>query len=83
MSFSTPSPATLSCSLQQSLQVYIHSGRLAEIVYQSPSGDVCVVHESIRDLLSRAGRDFLVLGAGRVLAVDHIIMIDGRRLAEN
>lgn len=83
MSFSTPSPATLSCSLQQSLQEYIHSGQLAEIVYQAPSGDVCVVHEPIRDLLSRAGRDFLVLGAGRVLAVDHIIMVDGMQLADS
>ncbi len=45
-------------------------------------GQVCVVHGVIREVLSRAGRDFVVLGKGQVVSADHIIMIDGERLTK-
>lgn len=77
-----PSPATASWSVQQMLREYVGSQRIAEIVYQDPAGQVCEVHDVIRDLLSRAGHDFLVFGTGKVMGVEHVIMIDGRRLTK-
>jgi hypothetical protein len=82
MSASNPSPATMSWTLQQRLQEYARAMKLAEIIYQDPNGQVCVVHGVIRDVLSRAGRDFVVLGKGQVVSADHIIMIDGERLTK-
>lgn len=82
MSASNPSPATVSWSVQKMLREYVGSQRIAEIVYQNPAGQVCEVHEVIRDLLSRAGHDFLVLGTGKVVGAEHVIMIDGQWLTK-
>lgn len=82
MSASNPSPATVSWSVQNMLREYVGSQRIAEIVYQNPAGQVCEVHEVIRDLLSRAGHDFLVLGTGKVVGAEHVIMIDGQWLTK-
>ncbi|MET4025869.1 hypothetical protein ABIE59_001394 [Marinobacter sp. MBR-99] len=82
MSASTPSSSVISWSVQERLRAYVRSQQLAEIVYQDPSGQVCLVHEVIRDLLSRAGHDFLVLGKGKVVGVEHVIMVDGQRLTK-
>ncbi|WP_031210206.1 hypothetical protein [Marinobacter sp. EVN1] len=82
MSATNPSPATMSWTLQQRLQEYARAMKLAEIIYQDPNGQVCVVHGVIREVLSRAGRDFVVLGKGQVVSADHIIMIDGERLTK-
>ncbi|MGC8122029.1 hypothetical protein [Marinobacter sp. VGCF2001] len=82
MSASTPSPATMPWTVQQRLQEYVRAMKLAEIIYQDPNGQVYVVHGVIRDVLSRAGRDFVVVGKGQVVAADHIMMIDGQRLTK-
>ncbi|WP_303290519.1 hypothetical protein [Marinobacter sp. SS5-14b] len=82
MSATNPTPETISWTIQEMLREYIRSRQLAEIVYQDPSGQVCIVHEVVRDLLSRAGHDFLVLGTGKVVGAEHVIMIDGQRLTK-
>jgi len=82
MSATNPTSQTISWTIQEMLREYIRSRHLAEIVYQDPSGQICVVHEVIRDLLSRAGHDFLVLGKGKVVGAEHVIMIDGQRLTK-
>jgi hypothetical protein len=82
MSASNPSPAIISWSVQERLREYVRSRQLAEIVYRDPAGQICVVHEVIRDLLSRAGHDFLVLGKSKVVGVEHVIMVDGQRLTK-
>lgn len=82
MSAYNPSPATASWSAQKMLREYVGSGRIAEIVYKDPAGQICEVHEVIRDLLSRAGHDFLLLGTGKVMGVEHVLMIDGHRLTK-
>jgi len=81
MSASNSSPVTIPWTLQERLREYVRSRHLAEIVYQDPSGQVCVVHEVIQDLLSRAGHDYLLLQKGRLVGAEHIIMIDGQRLS--
>ncbi|GGC58548.1 hypothetical protein [Marinobacter halophilus] len=82
MSAFNPSPATVSWSVQQMLREYVGSQRIVEIVYQDPAGQICEIHEVIRDLLSRAGHDFLVLGRGKVVGVEHVIMINGQRFTK-
>ncbi|KPQ29483.1 MAG: hypothetical protein HLUCCX14_06480 [Marinobacter excellens HL-55] len=82
MSASHPSPSTVCWSVQQMLREYVGTQRIAEIIYQDPAGQICSVHATIRDLLSRAGHDFLVLGTGKVVGVEHIIMIDGQRFTK-
>ena len=67
MSAATPSPETVSLPVREMLVEYVQGRRLAEIIYQDTNGQVCLVHENIRDVLSRAGHDFLVLGSGKVL----------------
>ncbi|MDX1559873.1 MAG: hypothetical protein R3193_13245 [Marinobacter sp.] len=78
-----PSSATASCSVQGMLREYHSSGRLAEVVYRDSAGQICLVHDVIRDLFSRAGQDFLLLGRGTMLPFDHLITIDGQLLSEN
>lgn len=82
MSASDPSSATVSWSVQQMLREYVGSQRIVEIVYQDPAGQIVMVHDVIRDLLSRAGHDFLVLGKAKVVGVEHVIMVDGQRLTK-
>jgi Rho-binding antiterminator len=60
---------------------YIATGRLAEVVFLDPSGQVITVHDRLRDLFCRAGRDFLLLTQGLMLPADHIITLDGRPVA--
>ncbi|HCW88699.1 MAG TPA: hypothetical protein DHU56_01335 [Marinobacter sp.] len=60
---------------------YIATGRLAEVVFLDPSGQIITVHDRLRDLFCRAGRDFLLLAQGLMLPVDHVITLDGRPVA--
>ncbi|MBE0485032.1 hypothetical protein [Marinobacter sp.] len=82
MSASDSSPSTVCWSVQNMLREYAGSQRIAEIVYQDSAGQICVVHEVIRDILSRAGHDFLVIGKGKMVGVEHVIMVDGQRLTK-
>lgn len=67
-------------SVQEMFSEYVASARLAEVVYRDAAGQVVVVHDVIRDFFCRAGRDFMLLGRGRMLSLDHVIMVDGRQL---
>lgn len=64
------------------MREYIATARLAEIVYRDASGQVVTVHDTLRDLFCRAGRDFVLLGQGVMLAVDHVITLDGKAIAQ-
>ncbi|MEE3116541.1 MAG: hypothetical protein VX339_00425 [Pseudomonadota bacterium] len=74
------SSAAVHWSVHTLLTEYLTSGRLVEVVYRDSAGQVCMVHEVIRDLFSRAGRDFVLLGRGNLVSIDHIITLDGRRI---
>ncbi|MBU2953890.1 hypothetical protein [Marinobacter sp. F3R08] len=78
-----PSFATASCSVQTVLREYLSSGTLIEVVYRDSAGQVCLVHDVIRDLFSRAGQDFLLLGRGTMLPFDHVITIDGQLISDS
>ncbi|QBM16182.1 hypothetical protein MARI_02620 [Marinobacter sp. JH2] len=82
MSAINPKRQVISCSAQEWIREYIRTERRAEIIYRHPSGQMMIVHEVLHDILSRAGHDFLVLGTGKVLGVERVLMIDGRELTK-
>lgn len=65
-------------SVQDMLREYLTTGRMAEVVYRDGAGQVCIAHDVIRDVFSRAGKDFILLGRNELVGVDHVITIDGR-----
>ncbi|MBS8240561.1 hypothetical protein DYI22_08580 [Marinobacter lipolyticus] len=77
-----PHPAeTIHWSIQQLLREYLFSGQLLEIVYRDDAGQVRIVHDVIRDLFNRAGREFVLIGRGQLLRLDHIVMLDGTEIS--
>ncbi|AHI28375.1 hypothetical protein [Marinobacter similis] len=75
------SSAAVHWSVQGMLVEYLTSGRLAEVVYRDSAGQIRMVHDVIRDLFSRAGHEYILLGRGSMVSLDHIITLDGRTLA--
>lgn len=73
---------TADCVVQAMLRDYLMSGHLAEVIYRDGAGQICTVHDVIRDLFSRAGEDFIMLGRGNLVGIDHVLMIDGRQLSD-
>jgi Rho-binding antiterminator len=66
------------CEIQTLLREYLTSARLAEIVYRDEAGQIQTTHDRIRDLFSRAGQDFVYLGRGQMLRLDHLLTLEGR-----
>jgi len=75
--------AAVHWSVQGLLREYLMSGRLAEVVYRDSAGQIQMVHDFIRDLFSRAGHDYILLGRGSMISLDHVITLDGRVLVTN
>ena len=69
--------ANTHASVQDMLRDYVMTDRLAEVVYRDSAGQICLVHDTIRDLLSRAGQDFVLLGRGQLIGLDHLLTVDG------
>lgn len=69
------------CSVHNLLREYLSSAQLLEIVYRDDAGQVQIVHDSIRDLFNRAGREFVLIGRGQLLRLDHIVMLDGLEIS--
>ncbi|GGE56217.1 hypothetical protein GCM10011533_05890 [Streptosporangium jomthongense] len=67
-------------SFRATLCEYLSSGQLLEVVYRDSAGQVCVVHDVIRDIFSRAGQDFIFLGRGTMLPFERILTIDGQQI---
>jgi len=71
----------ITCETQQLIRGYLNSSRLAEIVYRDHAGQIQTTHDVIRDLFSRAGQEFLCLGRGQLLRLDHVLILDGHSFA--
>lgn len=65
------------CEIHRMLQEYLTSSRLAEVVYRDDAGQVQTTHDVIRDLFSRAGQEFIFLGRGHMIRLDHMLTLDG------
>jgi Rho-binding antiterminator len=72
-----PQDALAHWTVQDMLRQCLISGRMVEVVYRDSAGQVCIAHDVIRDLFNRAGRDFILLGRGALLSLDHVLTIDG------
>lgn len=72
---------SVSCEIQTRLREYVMSSRLLEIVYRDEAGQIQTTHDTIRELFSRAGRDFVCLGRGQMLRLDHVLTLDGHLVA--
>ena len=71
----------VTCETQHPIRGYLNSSRLAEIVYRDHAGQIQITHDVIRDLFSRAGQEFLCLGRGQLLRLDHVLTLDGHSFA--
>ncbi|SDW37138.1 hypothetical protein [Marinobacter mobilis] len=69
------------CAVQRTLRNYQQSGQLVELVYRDEAGQVQTIHEVVRDLFSRAGEDFMLTGRGKLVRLDHLILVNGETLA--
>ncbi len=69
------------CEIQSLLREYLTSSKLAEIVYRDDAGQVQTTHDVIRDLFSRAGQEFVFLGRGHMVRLDHVLTLDGRAVS--
>jgi hypothetical protein len=67
-------------NLRSKLPHHILQQQIVELVYRDGAGRVQVVHSRIRDLFARPGGDYIALDKGVLLAVDHILIIDGYNL---
>lgn len=69
------------CEVHSLLREYLTSSRLAEVVYRDDAGQICTTHDVIRDLFSRAGQEFVFLGRGHMVRLDHVLTLDGKVVA--
>lgn len=68
-------------SIHEFLREHLFSSRILEIVYRDDAGQVQIVHDVIRDLFSRAGQEFVLIGRGQMLRLDHVVMVDGMEIS--
>lgn len=68
-------------SIHEFLRGHLFSSRILEIVYRDDAGQVQIVHDVIRDLFSRAGQEFVLIGRGQMLRLDHVVMVDGMEIS--
>ncbi|MDX1457517.1 MAG: hypothetical protein R3276_07990 [Marinobacter sp.] len=69
------------CAIQSALRQYLQSGQLVELVYRDESGQIQMVHDVVRELFTRAGEDFLLSGRGKLIRLDHLLILDGQPLS--
>lgn len=69
------------CAIQSALRQYLQSGQLVELVYRDESGQIQTVHDVVRELFTRAGEDFLLSGRGKLIRLDHLLLLDGQPLS--
>lgn len=63
------------------LREYEFKAQLLEVVYRDSAGQICTVHDVVRDIFSRAGQDFILLGRGIMLPFDRVLMLNGQPIS--
>ncbi|MDO6442655.1 MULTISPECIES: hypothetical protein [unclassified Marinobacter] len=81
MTASSALPSAAPGEVLNRLQEYVSHARLVEIVYRDSAGQVCAVHDVVRDIFSRAGQDFILLGRGTMLPFERVLMLDGGQIS--
>ncbi len=81
MTTSNTSPSAAPGEVLNRLRECVSSAQLVEVVYRDSAGQVCMVHDVVRDIFSRAGQDFIFLGRGTMLPYDRVLMLDGQQIS--
>ncbi|WP_417516921.1 hypothetical protein [Marinobacter sp.] len=81
MTASSASPSAASGEVLNRLREYASSARLVEVVYRDSAGQICIVHDVVRDIFSRAGQDFILLGRGTMLPFERVLMLNGQQIS--
>lgn len=68
-------------AFRSALREYLYRGQLLEFTYRDGAGQVCTAHDVVRDIFSRAGQDFILLGRGVLLPFDCILTLNGQPVA--
>lgn len=63
--------------LYDTLSVYLQEQTLIEFVVRDSSGQIRHYHDTVRNLFNRTGQDFILLGRGLMVPMDHVLMFDG------
>ncbi|MEX0606215.1 MAG: hypothetical protein WD623_14995 [Marinobacter sp.] len=71
------------CATRTLLTRVLMSHDVVEVVFRDESGQVQHYHDVIRDLFTRAGEEFLLLGRGQLIRLDHVIMISGHAVGQS
>lgn len=67
------------CAMRALLTQVLMSQDVVEVVFRNEAGQIQHYHDVIRDLFNRAGEEFLLLGRGQLVRLDHVLMINGYR----
>lgn len=65
------------CATRTLLTRVLMSHEVVEVVFRDESGQIQHYHDVIRDLFNRAGEEFLLLGRGQLVRLDHVLMVNG------
>lgn len=68
----------IDCAAHDTLLEVATFQRLVEIVFRDESGQIQTYHDRIRDVFTRAGDEFLLLGRGQLIRLDHLILVEGK-----
>lgn len=72
----------IDCSAHDILLEVATFHRTVEIVFRDEAGQIQAFHDRIRDVFTRAGEEFLLLGRGQLIRLDHLILVDGKPVTQ-
>lgn len=71
------------CAIHTLLTSFLTSGQVVEVIFKDESGQIQHYHDVIRDLFNRAGEEFLLLGRGQLVRLDHVLMVNGHAVGQS
>ncbi|WP_166268098.1 hypothetical protein [Marinobacter caseinilyticus] len=71
------------CATRTLLTQILTSQTVVEIVFKDESGQIQHYHDVIRDIFNRAGEEFILLGRGQLVRLDHVLVINGQAVGQS
>jgi Rho-binding antiterminator len=81
----TPPPATyhpVSCEFHDTLEALATTKRPAQIRFTGSDGVLQERNEVIRDVFSRGGAEYVVIGSGETVRLDQLVQVDAARATD-
>ena len=73
----------ISCEFHDLLEAIAVTRQPTQIRFRAAGGEPQQRPASIRDVFSRAGAEYLSIGTGEIVRLDHLIEVDGSKLADD